>query len=342
MNDPLPAWPAVSVVMPVLNEARHLRSAVEHVLAQDYPGEIEIVIALGPSTDGTEAIAAALAASDVRIRTVANPTGRTPNGLNAAIAASRHPVVARIDGHGIIPPTYIRTAVAMLQETGADNVGGIMDAEGTTPFERAVACAMKSPLGVGSARFHIGGLAGPADTVYLGVFRRATIEQLGGYDEAFHRAQDWELNYRIRQAGGVVWFSPNMRVSYRPRPTVGSLARQYFNYGRWRRVVMRQHPGSANLRYLSPPAALVAVVGGVVLSLLGWPVGLVAPAGYTAGILAGAAWVGRRLDPSALVRLPVAVATMHAAWAAGFLTSPRRLSRQRTLSRPASEVGRAQ
>jgi len=342
MNDPLAAWPGVSVVMPVLNEARHLRSAVEHVLAQDYPGEIEAVIALGPSTDGTDAVAAGLAAADARVRIVANPAGRTPNGLNAAITASRHAVVARVDGHGIIPPTYIRTAVTLLQQTGADNVGGIMDAEGTTPFERAVACAMKSPLGVGSARFHTGGQAGPADTVYLGVFRRETIEKLGGYDESFHRAQDWELNYRIRQGGGLVWFTPDMRVCYRPRPSVGSLARQYFNYGRWRRVVMRQHPGSASLRYLTPPAALLAVLGGVVLALLGRPVGLLAPAGYAAGVLAGAARVGRRLDSAALVRLPVALATMHGAWAAGFLTSPRRLSRRGRAPRPASGVGRAQ
>jgi glycosyltransferase involved in cell wall biosynthesis len=330
--DPLPAWPAVSVVMPVLNEARHLRSAVGHVLAQDYPGEIEAVIALGPSTDETDAIAAELAAADPRVRTVPNPTGGTPHGLNAAVAATRYGIIARVDGHGIIPPDYIRTAVTLLNQIGADNVGGIMDAEGTSPFERAVACAMKSSLGVGSARFHTGGQAGPSDTVYLGVFRRTTLEKLGGYDESFHRAQDWELNYRIRRAGGLVWFSPDMRVAYRPRPTVGALARQYFNYGRWRRVITRQHRGSANFRYLTPPAALLAVAGGTVLALLGWwaglpgwPVGLVAPAGYITGILFGAAWVGRGLDRAALVRLPVVLATMHGAWGAGFLTSPRRL-----------------
>src|SRR5919198_1495580 len=178
MNEASPrraSWPAVSVVMPVLNEARHLRSAVEHVLGQDYPGEFELVIALGPSRDGTDAIAAELVAADPRVRSVPNPTGRTPSALNAAIAAARHEIVVRVDGHGILPPDYVRTAVEVLGETGADNVGGIMKAEGTTDFERAVACAMTSPIGVGSARFHTGGEAGPADTVYLGVFRRKTL-----------------------------------------------------------------------------------------------------------------------------------------------------------------------
>ena len=108
-----------------------------------------------------------------------------------------------------------------MQETGADNVGGIMAAEGVTPFEQAVAWAMTSPAGVGSARFHTGGRAGPADSVYLGVYRRAALEQVGGYDESYLRAEDWEMNHRIRQAGGLIWFQPGLRVTYRPRATAG-------------------------------------------------------------------------------------------------------------------------
>ncbi len=249
-------WPPVSVVMPVLEEERHLREAVEHVLAQDYPGELELVMALGPSRDRTDAIAAELVGEHPgRVRSVRNPTGTTPAGLNAAVGAARHPVVVRVDGHALFPGDYVRTAVEVLMETGADNVGGIMAAEGVTPFEQAVARAMTSPFGVGNARFHTGGEPGPADTVYLGVFRRAALERVGGYDEAYLRAQDWEMNLRIRRTGGLVWFTPRLRVSYRPRPDLRSLARQYFHYGRWRRTVMRSHQGTASLRYLAPPVA---------------------------------------------------------------------------------------
>ena len=120
--------------------------------------------------------------------------------------------MVRVDGHALFPADYVRTAVEVLTETGADNVGGIMAAEGTTPFEQAVARAMTSRLGVGSARFHTGGEAGPADTVYLGVFRRSALERVGGYDESFLRAQDWEMNLRIRRSGGLVWFTPRLRV----------------------------------------------------------------------------------------------------------------------------------
>ena len=203
-------WPPISVIMPILNEERHLRDAVHQVLSQQYDGPIEVVLAVGPSQDRTQEVAEALAAEDPRVRVVPNPTGRTPNALNAAIAATRYDIIARVDGHAMLPPDYLRVAVETLEATGADNVGGIMAAEGITPFEQAVARAMTSKIGVGGARFHTGGEPGPADTVYLGVFRRSALERVGGYDEHFLRAQDWEMNYRIRKTGGLVYFQPQI------------------------------------------------------------------------------------------------------------------------------------
>lgn len=324
--------PAVSVIMPVLDESRHLREAVLRILEQEYPGDIEVVIALGPSRDDTDAIAAELvretAGTAREVRTVPNPTGRTPAGLNAAIQGSRHPIVVRVDGHGLLTPGYIATAVRLLDEMEAANVGGIMHAEGESDWEKAVAAAMTSKIGVGNAAFHTGGEAAPADTVYLGVFRREVLEKQGGYNEEFLRAQDWELNYRIRQDGGLIWFTPDLRVTYRPRPSVRTLARQYHDYGRWRRVVTRYHPGSVNLRYLAPPAALLGVglglVGGVALS----PVLFVLPGGYAGAILLGSLREGRGLPARSRAELPLALATMHLSWGWGFLTSPRSLARR--------------
>jgi glycosyltransferase involved in cell wall biosynthesis len=325
--------PAVSVIMPVLNEERHLRNSVRHILEQEYAGEMEVVIALGPSTDRTDEIAAELVAEDLRVHTVPNPTGRTPAALNAAIKASRHPVVVRVDGHGMLSPDYIATAVRLLEETGAQNVGGIMHAEGENDWERAVAAAMTSRIGVGNAAFHTGGEAAPAETVYLGVFRREALEQQGGYNEEFIRAQDWELNFRIREAGGLIWFSPELKVSYRPRPTVRALATQYKNYGRWRHVVARFHQGSINLRYLAPPTAVVAIVAGLVVGAAVTPWGLLVPGGYIAAIAAGSVPAGKGLPVKARLRVPVALATMHMSWGWGFLTSPRSLARKVIASR---------
>ncbi|MGW0366540.1 glycosyltransferase family 2 protein [Streptomyces sp. NPDC002990] len=336
--------PAVSVIMPVLNEERHLRHSVRHILEQEYAGEMEVVIALGPSTDRTDEIAAELIAEDPRVHTVPNPSGRTPAALNAAIKASRHPIVVRVDGHGMLSPDYIATAVRLLEETGAQNVGGLMHAEGENAWEEAVAAAMTSKIGVGNAAFHTGGQAGPAETVYLGVFRREALERAGGYNEEFIRAQDWELNFRIREAGGLIWFSPELRVQYRPRPSVRALAKQYKDYGRWRHVVARYHSGSINLRYLSPPAAVCLIAAGLVVGAAVTPWGFAAPAGYLAAITAGSVPAGRGLSLRARMRIPVALATMHMCWGFGFLTSPRSLadkviaSRRPAVDRDASQV----
>jgi succinoglycan biosynthesis protein ExoA len=325
--------------MPVRNEENHLEEAVRHILAQDYPGGIEVVLAVGPSKDATCEIAHRLAAADPRVRVVANPSGLIATANNAAIQASRHPIVARVDGHALIPPGYLRRAVLALQETGADDVGGIMAAEGVTAFQKAVAWAMTSTAGVGSARFHTGGAAGPADSVYLGVYRRSTLEKVGGYDESYLRAEDWEMNHRIRKAGGLIWFLPQLRVTYRPRSTLRALAAQYFHYGRWRRVVCREHRGTVNLRYLAPPAAVLAIAVGLVAGLTGlacavaggpagprWlAVGLAVPAAYAGGIGCVTAAAARALPARAAACLPAVLATMHLSWGVGFLTSPRTL-----------------
>ncbi len=329
--------------MPVRNEERHLAEACRHVLEQDYPGEIELVLAVGPSRDRTLAIAEQIAAGNSHVTVVPNPTGKIPSGMNAAIKAARFGVITRVDGHGLLPAGYLRTAVRALEETGAADVGGVMAAEGVTPFEQAVAWAMTSKAGVGGASFHTGGEPGPADSVYLGVYRREAIEKAGAYDEDYLRAEDWELNYRIRRNGGLIWFCPDLRVTYRPRSTPRALAGQYFHYGRWRRVVARQHADTINLRYLAPPAAVSVIAAGGLAGVaglaaigagapagLGWlTLGFVVPVIYLAGITTVAAAAARRLPPGIRARVPLALATMHLFWGAGFLTSPRGLLRGR-------------
>lgn len=323
-------WPAVAVVMPVLNEANYLKAAVAAILSQDYPGQIQVVLALGPSTDSTDLIATELVKADPRVITISNPTGRTPDGLNAALAATGQEIVVRVDAHSELCDGYIRLAVETLQRTGADNVGGIMGAAGVTKFESAVAAAMTSPLGVGSAPFHTGGAEGPADTVYLGVFKRSALERIGGYDSSFTRAQDWEMNYRIRATGGTVWFNPNLSVTYRPRPNVFKLARQYFEYGSWRHEVMRRHPDTRRtksaLRYFAPPLAVALIVIGKVLGTLGFVMGnsliwgYVFPIGYLVLTLLSSLTLIKRARGGALW-LPVVLLTMQMSWGIGFLTS---------------------
>ena len=314
--------PSISVILPVLNEETHLEEAVHSILSQDYQGKLEVILAVGPSRDRTLEIAQSISRRDSRVVLVDNPSGRTAAGLNIALNKSQSPVVVRVDGHAHIPNDYITLIVEILNKTGAVNVGGVMAAVGTTPFERAVAGAMRSPLGVGASRFHTGGEAGIVDTVYLGAFRREALVAIGGFDERFTRAQDWELNFRLRENSGVVYFDPRLHVTYRPRSTVQALAKQYFEYGRWRRVVSRRHSGTINYRYLAPPIALV----GFTLSLIAGfflPILFIPAAIYLLFVLAASVRIASSIGEYFL--LLTVIPTMHFAWGAGFISSPKTL-----------------
>ena len=314
--------PSISVILPALNEEAHLEDAVHSILSQDYQGKIEVILAVGPSHDRTLEIAQSISRRDSRVVLVENPSGRTAAGLNLALNKSQSPVVVRVDGHAQIPNDYLRLIVEILNKTGAVNVGGVMAAVGTTPFERAVAGAMRSPLGVGASRFHTGGEAGVVDTVYLGAFRRDALVAIGGFDERFTRAQDWELNFRLREKGGIVYFDPRLHVTYRPRSTVRALAKQYFEYGRWRRVVSRRHSGTINYRYLAPPFALVgfslSVIAGFFLPILFIPAWI-----YLLFVLAASVRIASSIREYFL--LLAVIPTMHFAWGAGFISSPKTL-----------------
>ena len=314
--------PAISVILPILNEEAHLKGAINSILSQDYQGKTEVILAVGPSHDRTLEIAQQLSQQDSRVVIVANPTGRTAAGLNLALKKSQSPVIVRVDGHAQIPNNYLSLVVEILNKTGAVNVGGVMAAVGTTPFENAVAGAMRSPLGVGASRFHTGGEAGVVDTVYLGAFRREALLEIGGFDERFTRAQDWELNFRLRENGGVVYFDPRLHVTYRPRSTVKALAKQYFEYGRWRRVVSRKHSGTINYRYLAPPFALigfsVSLLAGFIAPILFTPAAI-----YALFVLLASIKIASNLREYFL--LLAVIPTMHFAWGAGFISSPKTL-----------------
>ncbi|MDN4481007.1 glycosyltransferase family 2 protein [Demequina muriae] len=321
--------PGVSVVMPVRNESSALASSVAAVLESGYGGQLEVVVAVGPSDDGTEEIARGLAHTG-QVVVVDNPSGRTPDGLNAAIAAAKHDVIVRMDGHAHMPVGYIDLAVDALRRTGAANVGGRMVPDSPGPFGRAVAVAMASRWGLGGASHRQGGREEASASVYLGSFRREALVEVGGYDPHFVRAQDWELNHRLRRAGYVVWFVPEMAVPYTPRDGWGPLRQQFFASGRWRREVARKHPETRTLRYVAAPAMVVVNASAIVAAGLGAALGapalgwlLVAPAAYLLGVLGATASLASRTGARAALAMPVVLITMHVAWGVGYLCGVR-------------------
>ncbi|MEZ3161819.1 glycosyltransferase family 2 protein [Microbacterium sp. BWT-B31] len=260
--------PGVTFVMPVLNERAYLRRAVESTLAQVVPGPSELILALGPSTDGTTELARELAAADPRIVLVDNPDADIPIGLNRAIRAGRYPTIVRVDAHSELEAEYTRRALATLDRTGAANVGGVMRADGRAPFQRAVARAYNSPVGLGGGAYHGGTREGEAESAYLGVMRRAVIDEVGGFDETIRRGEDWELNLRIRRAGHLVWFDPTLSVTYWPRESWPRLVRQFFATGRWRGELVRRYRHRNSARFFAPPLLVLDVVLAVIVAVL--------------------------------------------------------------------------
>lgn len=321
-------WPAVSYVMPVLNERHYLADAVASVLGQNYLGETELVLALGQSTDGTSELAAELAEWDDRIRIVHNPDQHIPMGLNAAIAAARHPVVIRVDAHSELPVDYTRIGVETLRTTGAANCGGVMAAAGRGDYQRAVARAYNSPFGLGGSAYHGGTEAGRCESAYLGIFRREVLTEVGGYDETVRRGEDWELNLRIREAGYLVWFTPDLRVTYWPRDTRERLARQMWSTGVWRGDLVRDLGSRTPLRYFAAPALVTGLgASAVVLALESvhplrgsqrlLRLAHLAPLAYAGFLgLVAARGAGERAER---IRFAEVIATMHLSWGAGFL-----------------------
>jgi succinoglycan biosynthesis protein ExoA len=319
------ALPGVSYVMPVLNEIEHIEAAVNSLTAQDYEGPFEIVLALGPSVDGTNAVIAQMGLIDPRIRSIPNDVGSTPGGLNAAIRASSFPVVVRVDAHSVLPTNYTRLAVRTLLETGADNVGGIMKAEGSTAFEKAVAHAYGSPEGLGGTQHHVGGKAGPADTAYLGVFQRDRLVEVGLFDEEIKRGQDWELNRRLRATGGTVWFTPELTVVYRPRSSLRKLIRQFVATGIWRGELARRFGTANSFRYFVPPLAVLGVTGGLLLGIIGliasvsWlTLGFVVPSIYALVVVVASIRAAREGLATGMWYV-IVLPSIHFAWGAGFV-----------------------
>ena len=311
--------PLVSVIMPVRNEEDHLARSLDSILANDYPRErLEVIVIDGRSSDRSTDIVREYALNHPNVRLLDNPRCIVPAGLNLGIGESRGEIIVRADAHTVYAPDYIRTCAELLETTGAASVGGIQRAFGTDYVSRTIAIAMTTPFGVGNAPYRYVDHETWVDTVYLGAWRRETLERLGGFDEAWVVNQDYELNVRLRRAGGKILLSPRIRCWYTVRPTLRALARQWLRYGFWRVKTLIAYPDSLQPRQLAPPGVTL----GLLLSLLVLPfsrtLACVVPAAYTVASLIAAAVAASRRGWRYLPLLPLAFATIHLSWGSGF------------------------
>jgi glycosyltransferase involved in cell wall biosynthesis len=256
--------------MPIHNERDFIERSLGAVLGQDYPSEkLEVLVVDGMSTDGTREYV--LSQPDPRVRLIDNPGKIVSKGLNLGISNAKGDIVVRVDGHTIISPDYIQCCVDTLMRTGADNVGGCMNAIGSSLFGRSVAIATSSPFGVGNARFHYSRKEEFVDTVYMGAWWKATLEKIGPFDEELVRDQDDEFNYRLRSRGGRILLSPSIHSEYYSRTTIRSLFSQYFQYGFWKVRVLQKHPRQMSLRQFVPATFVLGTgIGSFLLLVISW------------------------------------------------------------------------
>ena len=324
----LPSWdnrsvPAVSLIVLCRNEQPYIAVCIQSLCAQDLPaGSFEIIVADGLSTDGTREILARLVAAHACLHIIDNPGRIASTGFNTAVRAAQGKIIVRIDVHTRYAPDYVRQCLAVLHETGADNVGGPWVAQGMGYIGRAVAAAFQSPFAVGGARGHNPHYTGPVDTVYLGCWRREVFERIGFFDEELARNEDDEFNLRLQRAGGLIWQSPRIRSWYHARASLRALWRQYMQYGYWKVRVIQKHRMPASVRHLVPAAFVATMLTLPLLALL-WPgvwglwggLGLL----YIVEILAVSVATAWRGGGTLWPVLPVVFACYHLGYGYGFL-----------------------
>lgn len=312
--------------MPIRNEASFIARSLGAVLAQDYPPDrMEVLVVDGMSTDGTRDRVKSLMRdrsddSSPQIKLLDNPKKIVPTALNIGLRHAKGDIIIRVDGHCEIPPDYVRKCVKLLQETEADNVGGLQWSVGENAFAHAVGLATRSPFGAGNAKFRYSSKPSWVDTVYLGAYRREVFERVGGFDEELVRNQDDEFNFRLIQAGGKIWLDPDLKVKYYSRSSLRKLWRQYFQYGLYKVRVIQKRGAVPSWRHIVPTIFVLALFVMVFVSLVThlaiWGLMVVVPY-FLANILASF-WTACR-DWRALPILPVVFAILHFAYGLGFL-----------------------
>jgi succinoglycan biosynthesis protein ExoA len=314
--------PMVSVVVPMRNEEKHIERCLAALASQDYPSELlEILVVDGMSDDRSSEIVEEWSTRNPNIRLLKNEKRQTPAGLNVGIKAAAGDVIARVDAHCEIAPDYISQCVYYLEKTGADNVGGLMRPVSDTYWGQTIALSTSTPFGVGDSRFHYSQKERYVETVYMGTYRRALFDRIGLFDESLVRNQDYELNYRLRAAGGRIFCTPAIKSRYYTRPSLSALWRQYFQYGFWKSRVIRLHPASTRWRHLAAPVFVLAVFGSAILSVVQPAFVLVLAlilALYLAVSLAFSASLAARHGLRYLGGLLVTFSVIHVSWGLGF------------------------
>ena len=312
--------PLFTVVMPCLDEEAAVSRAVESLADEYFVENGEMLVVDGGSTDRTPEIVRGLA-EKYPIRLLHNPDKLQAYGLNIGIKEARGRYIVRADAHCLYPLGYIRRCVEMLERENVYNAGGVMQPVGESDKQKAIALAMRHPVGVGDAKFHLGKYTGFAEGAYVGAFKKEIFDLVGPYDPKANPNEDSELNIRIVKSGRKIYLDGSLKVRYFPRSSFGRLFRQYFKYGRGRCYTTLKHRRFTSPRQLAPPLLVLALAASIVIAPF-WPFALAFPAVYAAAILLVSLFArsDEKIDYKVRILMARAFATMHLAWGLGFIS----------------------
>lgn len=313
----MPDTPLVSVVIPARNEEGAIERAIRSVQRQSYQN-LQIIVVDGDSEDRTVDILKGLAAADPRIQILSNPARIIPRSLNLALAAARGCWLVRVDAHAVVPADYVARIVTHFRSGDWGGVGGRKDGVGTGPVGEAIAAAMASRFGVGNSTYHYATEPAEAEHIPFGAYPVALARELGGWDERLRVNQDFEFDFRVRQAGHKLLLDPDLSISWESRQSIGTLYSQYLRYGRGKAKVAGLHPSSVRARHLTAPM-LVATLAAALLSARRRPsLAALLTAPYVAGVGLASIRTAPRVSPQARPFLPLSFVAMHVGWGLGF------------------------
>ena len=317
------AVPNITVLIPTYNEQEFINECLNSIAQGNYQlSKLEVLVIDGGSSDNTVQQVKLFMENHPWMRLLHNPKKTVPNALNIGTTEASHEILVRLDAHSVYDPSYIVNSVQILLEENCSSVGGIMHPIGKNKMGKAIANATTCIFGIGNAKYRYATEKQYVDTVWCGCWYKKDILEIGGFNEKLVRAQDYELNYRLRKHIGPIILDPSIRFQYYCRDSLFSLAKQYFGGGFWRFKTIASYPGSICMRNAAPLVLLAGLVLSFALVITGSLYGWLIPICYSLLVLIfSLSRAFKSGDWAQIFLLPIIFPIIHLSWAIGFVRS---------------------